>query len=287
MDSLFERFILEKRYLSNLSENTLDFYQSCFKAYQRVFSGLSQEPLVVPTKDSLKDFVIGLQKAGTKTSTINCYCRGINSYLAWLHAEGHIREPLKLKLLKQEKKLLKPLTDSQLRQILSYKPRSSSERRLIVLLTLLIDCGLRVDEAMGLEKSRVKFENMMLTVKGKGNKERSVPFSVECRKVLFKYLRNHKFDLVFCNRHGGKLRYDNLRRDWNLLIGKLGIETDGAFHSLRRTFATNFAREGGSVFALQSILGHASIQTTQRYVGLNTEDLQRHHARTSLLRRLG
>jgi integrase/recombinase XerD len=82
------------------------------------------------------------------------------------------------------------------------------------------------------------------------------------------------------------LRYDNLRRDFNGLMSKLGVTTDGAFHALRRTFATNFAREGGNLFALQNILGHASIQTTQRYIGLSLEDLKRSHAKTSLLNRL-
>src|ERR1700730_15580456 len=149
MDSLFERFILEKRYLSNLSENTLEFYRNSYKAYQRVLSK-KEGPQVtadspidskeeLPTKDTLKDFIIGLQKAGTSVATINCYCRGMNSFLTWLYKEDYVSEPLRLALLKQEKKVLKPLTDSQLRQILSFKPATFTERRLLTLLSTLLD----------------------------------------------------------------------------------------------------------------------------------------------------
>lgn len=297
MDKLFAQFLMEKRYLAGLAETTLQFYQYCFNAYQRVLSGEKdgttsprralQASDELPTKDTLKDFVIGLQKSGITASTVNCYCRGMNSYLTWLHTEGHISEPLRIKLLRQEKRVVKPLTDAELRRILAYKTTCVTERRLLTILFTLADTGLRIREVIGLERGRVNFDSLYLTVLGKGNKERVVPFSVELRRKLFRHLRTHNFELVFCSRTGSKLRYDNLRRDFNAVLDKVGVKPDGKFHSLRKTFSTNFAREGGNLFALQNILGHASISTTQKYVGLNVEDLKMAHARTSLLRRLG
>jgi site-specific recombinase XerD len=80
--------------------------------------------------------------------------------------------------------------------------------------------------------------------------------------------------------------YDNILRDFYILVKKLGIEPDGAFHAFRRTFATNFVRSGGSPLVLQRLLGHTSLQQTNTYVRLVTEDLQKEQHRTSLLNRL-
>lgn len=299
METLFDLFVQEKTYLCNVSPKTIRSYKQAFNAYQRVLSSseLNRANVTPPrgtdtqdrteiTKDTLKDFVIGMREAGLSPGACNVYIRSMNSFWSWCYANGHTKEHLKLKQLKTEKRIFKPLTDQQLRTILSFKPRTFGERRFHTLLYLALDTGCRVDELITLSRNNVDLENLFIRVVGKGSKERIVPFSIECRKVLFKCLQRHSFDLVFPTRHGGKLRYDNLKRDWNQLMTKLGIETDGAFHSLRRTFATNFAREGGNLFALQRILGHASIQTTQRYVGLSVEDLSLAHQKTSLLSRL-
>ena len=277
---LFETFLQEKKFLTGVTPKTISTYQCAYKAYQRVAgNGL-------PTKQSLKQFVIQMQKNGMSVCGINSYARSLNSFLSWLYKEGYVSEPLRLALLKEEKRVFKPLTDQQLRAILSFKPQRFGERRFQVLLCVALDTGTRIEELITLERENVDFDNLLLKVRGKGKKERILPISGECRKALFKFVQKHSHSLVFCTRDGGKLRYDNLRRDWVQLMARLGIETEGAFHSLRRTFATNFAREGGNLFALQRILGHASISTTQRYVGLSIQDLSLVHQKTSLLGRL-
>jgi site-specific recombinase XerD len=89
---------------------------------------------------------------------------------------------------------------------------------LLALLTLLTDTGVRINEALTLTRGAVDFENLLIDVKGKGSKVRRIPFSLECRKVLFKHSRSHSHELVFCNRDSAKIRYDNLRRDFRRLI---------------------------------------------------------------------
>jgi site-specific recombinase XerD len=113
-----------------------------------------------------------------------------------------------------------------------------------------------------------------------------VPFSYELRKVLFKYSASHSFRLMFCTKSGNKVSYDNILRDFYLLIKKLKIKPDGAFHSFRRTFATNYVRNGGNPIVLQRLLGHTTLQQTNVYIKLVTEDLQIEQHRTSLLNRL-
>jgi integrase/recombinase XerD len=150
----------------------------------------------------------------------------------------------------------------------------------------MIDTGLRINECLTLERSKIDFDNLLLSVIGKGNKERIVPFSYELRKVLFKYAALHRFELMFCTKNGCKVSYDNILRDFYLLFGKLEIKPDGAFHSFRRTFATNYVRNGGNPLVLQRLLGHTTLQQTNVYIKLITEDLQKEQHRTSLLNRL-
>ena len=150
----------------------------------------------------------------------------------------------------------------------------------------MIDTGIRINEAINIEKSKIDFENLLLSVIGKGNKERIVPFSYELRKVLFKYAATQQFELLFCTKNGCKVTYDNILRDFYILVKKLGIEPDGAFHAFRRTFATNYVRNGGNPLVLQRMLGHTTLQQTNVYIKLVSEDLQKEQHRTSLLNRL-
>jgi integrase/recombinase XerD len=227
-----------------------------------------------------------MRKSGLSNGGCNVYIRSMNSFLTWLHQNGHIREPLKLTQLKVEKRILKPLTDQELKIIFAFRPASFTERRLIALLSVLLDTGLRINEALTLKRAKLDFDNLYLSVIGKGNKERVIPFSVELRKVLFKFLKSHDFELVFCTRHGRKMNYHNVRRDLEALLDKLGIMTDGAFHAFRRTFAKTYVKAGGNLFYLQTILGHSDVSTTRKYVDVQIEDLQAIHQSASALSRL-
>src|SRR5262249_18363686 len=142
------------------------------------------------------------------------------------------------------------------RTIVSFKPNSFGERRLHTIILVALDTGLRIEECLTLTRSKVDFDNLVLTVKGKVNKARIVPFSQELRKVLYRWCRHHESELVFSTRHGGKVSYHNLNRDYRKLCEKLKIEKEGSFHRLRHTFALQYVRNGGGLFHLQKQLGH-------------------------------
>src|SRR5205085_94698 len=131
----------------------------------------------------------------------------------WLHENQHTPEKLKIKLLREEKRVLGTFSDAAVKKIVLFKPRTFTELRLHTLLCTLVDTGIRIEEALTLKRSGFDADNLLLTVRGKGNKERLVPISFELRKILWKFLQRHNFDLVFCNTHGTKLLYDNIRRD--------------------------------------------------------------------------
>lgn len=276
--SLFNQFCKEKLYLQNVSQHTLEFYKYSFKAFNLT------EPL---TKSQLTERVTSMREAGKTAACVDAYTRGINSFLTWLYTEGHISEPLKVKRAKLEKRVMQTFNDKQLQAIISYKPKDKYELRTYHMMLIALDTGARINELLTLTRDRVDLENFLITVLGKGNKQRTIPISVEGRKVLYKCLREHKFSLVFCTRYGGKILYNNTRRDFNRLLENAGVsKCEGSWHSLRRFFATNYIRSNGNPLKLQRMLGHTTLKQTQEYVKLVTEDLQEEQQRTSVLSRM-
>jgi integrase/recombinase XerD len=284
---LFEQFLAERRYLRNVTPSTLEWYQTAFKAMQKIL-GADLPPL---TKSVLQQFVVTMRRRGMSPVSCNTYIKGVNTFCSWLHQEGHLAERLKLPLLKVEYRVIQTLSDQSMQTLLSQKPKRFDEWRLHALVCLLLDTGLRIDEALTLHRGSVDFDNLLLTVFGKGRKERRIPFSFELRKVLFRYdlvraKQCPRCDLVFPSRQGTSWDQRNSLRGLHLLQEKLALPTFG-WHRLRHTFATNYLRYGGDIVRLSMVLGHTQITTTQRYLHLLTEDLSASHQKVSILNRLG
>jgi integrase/recombinase XerD len=149
---------------------------------------------------------------------------------------------------------------------------------------LILDSGLRISEALTLERSAIDFDQSTITVMGKGRKMRVVPFSRDMRRRLWQWLKTHEHALVFATRDGLPLSPRNVQHAMNRARKPLGIPSAKfSPHVLRHTMATCYLRAGGSVVMLQRILGHSELSTTMRYVHLNTGDLCAVHDRYSPL----
>lgn len=280
LESLFAQFLKEKRFLSNVSPRTIKYFEWTFNIWRKRIREF-------PTKQNIKEFVIQLQESGISAATTNSYIRGINSFLSWLHENEYTTERLRMKPIKEPQKVLKVFDDKQLKALLSFKPQTFYQHRLYALLCLLIDTGMRINEALTLTRGNIDMDNLIVKVSGKGDKERIIPISLECRKVLYKFLKRHDFNLVFGTRQGEKLIYRNILREFKVLCKKLGInDVRTSWHTLRHGYALNHIREGGDVFSLQRILGHSDLSVTKRYVGLTENDLKLVHKKTSILGRL-
>lgn len=281
MDKLFEDFLREKIYLKNITPKTVRFLRQSWAAYKKSVGEST------PTKELLNLFVVSMRGRELSPVSCNTYIRGMNTLCTWLFENGHIPTHLKAKQLKEEQKVLKVFSDAQLRILLAWRPSGFYQRRLHTLLCTLIDTGIRIEEALTLERNKVDFDNLLLTVTGKGNKERVIPFSIDLRKVLYKFIARGANTLVFASKSGHKLSYHNMLRDFKALCKELKIEgVRVSFHTLRHGFALNYLRNGGSLFHLQRAMGHEDLETTRKYVNLGTEDLQITHLKTSLLSRL-
>jgi integrase/recombinase XerD len=276
LEQIFGHFIQEKQYIQNCTPSTIKYFRQCWKTFRRM---VQDEEI---TKQTITQFVICAREQGMSVGCLNSYIKGINSFLDWLHENELITEHLKIKLLKQEKKVLRSFTDDELKRILSFKPKAFSEKRIHALTLALIDTGCRVDELLSVTRDRIDLDNLFLKIKGKGNKERIVPISFELRKILFRYMKSHSFNYIFPASNGAKFNYQNSYRDFTNLLKRLGIVPIG-FHALRRTYAKNYLRRGGNLFYLKTVLGHSRLETTQTYVEVETGALQETHQKTSLL----
>jgi integrase/recombinase XerD len=267
----FEQFIRERQFLSNVSASTLEWYMHGFKWL----------PTESPTNGELKDVVLRMREKGLKATGCNSAIRAINAYLKWSGSSTKIHQ------LKEPQLVLPTFTAQQIQLLVAWKPKDKYQRRLHLLTLFLLDTGCRITEALTLRVGEIDMDNMLVTLDGKGRKQRIVPFSFELRKSVFRYIKdfNRRPDtLLFANRTETRLGRRNVLRDVKLLCKRLGFAPPArTVHAFRHTFAVNYIRRGGSVFHLQKVLGHSSLEMTRRYANLMTEDLQAVHERVSLL----
>jgi integrase/recombinase XerD len=281
--SLEQAFITERRYLKNVTRKTLSWYACSFSAFRPFLANVKGEDDLKPM---VKTAVLELAERGLSPVSINVYLRCLNAFMKWLHDEEHIGVPIRIAPLKTEKKVLAVLTPEQVQQLVAYRPRGKNEIRAHTLALLILDTGMRADEALNVRKQDVDLDNLLVTViKGKGQKQRIVPFSFQLRRVLFKHSATQTVphsELVFCTSSGKALTQRNALRDLKGIGQRIGAPHI-RFHLLRHTFATEYIRTGGSVAMLRKILGHSSIATTMIYEHLQTEDLKNVHHQHSIL----
>jgi integrase/recombinase XerD len=193
----------------------------------------------------------------------------------------------KIAQLKEPQLVLPTFTEQQTRLLVAWKPNGQYQRRLHLLVLFLLDTGCRISEALTLRVREIDFDNLLVTLDGKGRKQRVVPFSFELRKAMFRYCKEFERkpdSLLFANRNETMLGRRNVLRDVKLLCRKLGFEPPArTLHATRHTFAVGYLRRGGNVFALQRVMGHSDLETTRKYVNMTTTDLQAMHERVSLL----
>jgi integrase/recombinase XerC len=147
-------------------------------------------------------------------------------------------------------------------------------KRDIAVLTLLYGCGLRISEALSLSRAQAP-QGDQLTITGKGNKQRLVPVLSAVRQAIADYLAACPYPLpadgpLFVGARGGPLSPRLVQRQMTMLRRALGLPESATPHALRHSFATHLLAGGGDLRAIQELLGHASLSTTQRYTSVGT-----------------
>jgi integrase/recombinase XerD len=152
-----------------------------------------------------------------------------------------------------------------------------------VMIETMYACGLRVSELINLKRSNLHFEEELLLIKGKGNKQRLIPIGKQNMEYIDNYIRKERnlvnphaehADYVFLNRRGKKLTRDFVFKIVKKAAKTAGIHKDISPHTLRHSFATHLLEGGADLRAIQLMLGHASITTTEIYTHIDRDYLR-------------
>jgi len=289
LDTRFDQFLRERRYLKNVSADTLDWYTTAWATFRRAPIDQPAEAAAF-TRQHLEAFVVSLRDRGIRPVTCNTWIKALNAFCRWLHEHGDLPAVVRLPPLKTERRLVKTLEPAAIRALVMFKPRGFAQWRIHALTCALLDTGCRVQELLDARVVDFGFDDLLVTVVGKGDKQRRIPFSVDLRRILVRYLQQRERAglcdaLMFPSRTNGQWGQRNALRSFYLLQRRLGLPRVG-FHRLRHTFATEYLRNGGDVVRLSRTLGHAQLTTTMRYVQMLTGDLQVAHVQASPLRHM-
>ncbi len=213
---------------------------------------------------------------------------GARSFARFLerNGKGRVGALSAVRAPKVPKTLPKPITAASAKRLVDTDLRAGEEREPWVLardaavLALLYGSGLRISEALGLTREEVPppGKGDAITVTGKGNKTRMVPVLPMVLQLIADYVALCPYDLsdesrIFVGQKGGPLSPRIVQLTMARLRGALGLAETATPHALRHSFATHLLARGGDLRAIQELLGHASLSTTQIYTAVDTEQL--------------
>lgn len=271
----------------SLSKNSIEAYiRDIEKLIQYFeFSKTKISPIDVQTKD-IKEFLEWINELGMTASSQARVLSGVKSYYKYLMIEDVIKnDPASIvETPKLGRKLPDTLSLSEINQIIEAVDASSAEgMRNKALLETLYACGLRVTELVNLKLSDVYFEIDFLKVTGKGDKERFVPIGSTAKKFIKMYvdevrvhqsIKKGEEDFIFLNRRGSRLTRVMVFTIIKRLAIKSGIKKNISPHTFRHSFATHLVEGGADLRAVQEMLGHESITTTEIYTHLDRNYLK-------------
>ena len=306
MKSAVGQFLNYLRSVRNSSPHTLRSYQNDLSQFITFLTppGVETPPLADVTHLMIREFVAHLHDLNLEKSSIARKLAAIRSFFKYAVREGLVmRNPARLvatpKLPKRIPSVLsaedlnafldgvvaRPATTSGRRK----RPGAPDEKRVLVkrdraILELLYASGLRVSELTGLNLADMDRKELMLRVRGKGNKERIIPFGGKAEQALEAYgptrdeiLRKAgskgNYQAVFLNHLGTRLTPRSVARIVKKYVRLINVNWDLHPHSLRHAFATHLLADGADLRAIQELLGHSSLSTTQRYTHASIRQL--------------
>lgn len=239
------------------------------------------------TLETLRSWLYAQAEAGASKSTLARKTSSLRAFTGWLFEREMIDEDpgLKIKTPKLDRTLPKVASESSLAQVLAeLEEAARSEEPTLILrwcaFELLYSTGMRVSELAGLKVSDIDFSSRLVRVMGKGSKERMLPYGQSAQQAIDWWIRlgRPKVDLgesdaLLLNSRGKKV---GVRQLYSVVANELAKTPTGASgpHTLRHSAATHLLDHGADLRAVQEILGHASLGTTQIYTHVSIERLR-------------
>ncbi|GIV29243.1 MAG: tyrosine recombinase XerC [Bacteroidia bacterium] len=275
--------LLEK----NLSSHSINAYLSdVTKLSQFLKDNYTAIDLIHADKAYIKAFIQTLFQLEMEASTINRILSGIKAFYNFLNYAQIIRHhPAEdIEAPKTRRKLPVVLSVYEIEEMIKQIDRSTPEgERNYAIIETLYGCGLRVSELVQLKISNIYLKEEYIKITGKGNKERWIPIGIPALKAIRNYYEHYRKhmrtsskheDILFLNRFSRPLSRIMVFYIIKDLAQKAGINKNISPHTLRHSFATHLIEGGANIRAVQELLGHASITTTEIYTHIDREFLR-------------
>ena len=272
----------------SLSKNTVENYIRDVRKLENFFKSSTSENKSWESinLNHLQEFLTSVHDLGLSANTQSRIISSIKTFFKFLMIED-LRNDNPAALLESPKigrKLPDTLSVQEINALIDGIDRSKNEgERNVAIIEVLYGCGLRVSELINLKISELYFEEGFVRVIGKGDKQRLVPLGSVAKKHLKIYInqvRNHlkihpdARDIVFLNRRGKQISRVMIFTIIKQLAQKIGITKNISPHTLRHSFATHLVEGGADLRAVQEMLGHQSITTTEIYTHLDRNYLR-------------
>jgi len=282
-DAELDGFVAYLKHEKNASPHTIASYRSDLLQLARY---LEEKRVTLKEIDNivLRGFLAVLYDRGEKKSTIGRKLAAIRSFFQFCVRKGWMDDnPARVVATpRQDKPIPSFLSEEEMQEFLDL-PRTSKplDIRDKAMLELLYATGIRVSELVGIEIEDMKFSERLIRVRGKGKKERLVPFGRIAEESLRSYMRArasiHKGKVdetpLFLNYRGKKLSPRSVERTVDKYIRRSALRRKISPHSLRHSFASHLLSRGADLRVIQELLGHESLATTQKYTHLDLKHL--------------
>lgn len=288
INDYIDRFVDYIKSQRGYSLNTVRSYETDLRHFFNFIKDNNNEPIEAGQIDfhMIRAYLGGLFKKYKKT-TISRKLSAIRSFFNFIERNGLIESnpAAEISSPKQGSYIPEYLNVDDMFMLLdSPEPVTVQEVRNQAILELLYSCGIRVSELTGLNVPDIDFKERLVTVIGKGNKERIVPIGRKALKAIEKYLEltalirkkvesQSKLRPLFLNNRGGRLSSRSISSIMKKFVKKYGLVNDITPHSIRHTFATHLVDGGADLRSVQELLGHVSLSTTQKYTHVSLDKL--------------
>ena len=284
---LIKRFLICLRLEQSLSDNSIYAYTHDIELFIQYLDSINHSKLLKDIyQENIEDFLSHLYELGLSASSQARILSGIKKFYAYLIQEKIVEEnPTQL--------ISSPSIGRHIPDILTYEEICSMIENIDLsqqfghrnkaILEVMYGCGLRVSETISLKISHIYIQDEFIRIIGKGDKERLIPISQSIIKTLNLYIEgerktqkiNPKYtDTLFINRRGSGLSRQMIFLIIKDLAEKAGIKKNIGPHTIRHSFATHLLEGGADLRAVQQMLGHSSISTTEIYTHISDQYLR-------------
>jgi len=280
----FKTYLLLEK---NLSTNSVNAYIHDVEKLESFITDNYQDiHLLNIEPQHIKEFIKTLYQIELEPSSIGRIISGIKAFYNYLnYAQIITNNPTEtLETPKLKRKIPTVLTVEEIELMISKIDRSTPEgERNYAIIEVLYGCGLRVSELIELKISNINLKEEFIKVLGKGNKERLIPLGKHAKKAIENYYENYRKHLKVLPKYEDVLFLNKFHRPLSRIMvfyiikdlcQKANIQKNISPHTLRHSFATHLIEGGANIRAVQELLGHSSITTTEIYTHIDREYLR-------------